>query len=110
MNITLILFLIGILGFVLHRKNIISHTRKFLLLVSYKSVDLIGSTFKSINEGFLIVTLPLSRFMVSGFFGREVRVSGALCSISSLPFQSLCSYRAEYLICRNFLFWEGNNL
>ena len=88
MNITLILFWIGILGFLLHRKNIISQTSKFLLLVSYKNVDLIGPTFKSIKEGFLIVTLPLSRFMVSGFFGREVGVSRALCSIFSLPFPS----------------------
>ena len=51
MYITLILFWIGILGFLLDRKNIISHTRKFLLLVSYNNVDLIGPAFKSIKEG-----------------------------------------------------------
>lgn len=80
MYITLILFLIGILGFILRRKNIISHTRKFLILESYKSVDLIGPTFKWLIEGLfiLIVTLSLSRFMVSDFFGRKVWVSGAL--------------------------------
>ena len=86
MNLTLILFWIGILGFVLHRKNIIPHTRKFLLLESYKNVDLIGPAFKSLIEGFvkltvtkvkLTVTLPLSRFIVSGFFGREVGVNVA---------------------------------
>ena len=82
MYITLIIFWIG---FLLDGKNIISHTSKFLLLESYKSVDLRGPTFKSINEGFLkfIVTFPLSRFLVSGFFGREVGFRGALCSISS---------------------------
>ena len=76
MYITLIL-LIGILGFPLYRENIISQTIKFLILVSYKSVDLIGPAFTLINEGLLklIVTFPLSRFMVSGLFGREVSVS-----------------------------------
>ena len=85
MYITLILFLIGILEFLLHRKNIISQTSKFLLLESYKSVDLRGPTFKSINGGFLkfIVTFPLSRFMVSGFFGREVGFRGVSCIISN---------------------------
>ena len=80
MNITLILFLIGILGFILRRKNIISQTRKLLILVSYKSVDLIGPTFKWLIVGLfiLIVTFSLSRFMVSDFFGRKVWVSGAL--------------------------------
>ena len=54
MYITLIIFfLIGILGYLLHRKNIISQTSKFLLLVSYKNVDPIGPTFKAIIEGFL---------------------------------------------------------
>ena len=79
MNITLILFLIGILGFILRRKNIISQTRKLLILVSYKSVDLIGLTFKLISEGLFILTVSfsLSRLIVSDFFGRETRVSGA---------------------------------
>jgi hypothetical protein len=79
MYITQILFLIVILGFILARKNIISHTIKFLILVSYKSVDLIGPTFKLISEGLFILTvsLSLSRFIVSNFFGRETRVSGA---------------------------------
>ena len=81
MYITLIIFWIG---FLLDGKNIISQTSKFLLLVSYKSVDLIGPTFKLLIEGFLkfIVTFPLSRFMVSGFFGREVGFRGASCIIS----------------------------
>src|SRR5919201_1164711 len=79
MYITQILFLIVILGFILARKHIISHTIKFLILVSYKSVDLIGPTFKLISEGLFILTvsLSLSRFIVSNFFGRETRVSGA---------------------------------
>ena len=81
MYITLIIFWIG---FLLDGKNIISQTSKFLLLVSYKSVDLIGPTFKLLIKGFLkfIVTFPLSRFMVSGFFGREVGFRGASCIIS----------------------------
>ena len=82
MYITLIIFWIG---FLLDGKNIISQTSKFLLLVSYKSVDLIGPTFKLLIEGFLkfIVTFPLSRFMVSGFFGREVGFRGVSCIISN---------------------------
>ncbi len=74
MYITLIIFLIG---YLLHRNNIISQTSKFLLLVSYKNVDPIGHAFKAIIEGFLnlIVTFPLSRFMVSEFFGRDDSVS-----------------------------------
>ncbi len=77
MNITLILFWIEILGLLLYRKNIISQTSKFLFSRSYKNVYLIGPAFKSINEGFLklTVTFPLSRFMVSDFFGRKVRES-----------------------------------
>ena len=69
MYITLIIFLIGILGFLLHRKNIISQTSKFLILENYPRVDLIGPTFTSINEGLLIlkVIFPFTRFMVSGF-------------------------------------------
>ena len=90
MYITLIIFWIRILGFLLDGKSIISQTSKFLLLESYKTVDLVGPAFKLLIEGLLIliVTLPLSRFMVSGFFGREVSVSRALCSISSLSFPS----------------------
>jgi hypothetical protein len=62
---------------VLNRKNIISRTRKFLILESYHSVDLIGPTFNPLSEGLFILTLTLSlsRFMVSGFFGREAGVS-----------------------------------
>ena len=84
MYITLILFLIG---FLLNRKNIIPQTSKFLMLVSYKIVDLIGPTFKWLIEGLFILTvaLPLSRFKVYGLFGSEVGGSGALCSISLLP-------------------------
>lgn len=79
MYITLILFWIGILGFVLNRKNIILHIRKFLTLDSYNSVGLTGPAFTLLSEGFfiLIVTLSLSRFIISEFFGREDSVSGA---------------------------------
>jgi hypothetical protein len=79
MNITLILFIIGILGFLLNRKNIILYTRKFLTLESYKNVDLIaGLAFKLLIEGpfILILTLSFSRFMVSEFFGRDDSVIG----------------------------------
>lgn len=77
MYITLILFLIGILGFILNRKNIISHTRKFLILEGYPRVDLRGPAFNLLSEGLFIltVTLSLSRFIFSGFFGRKVSVS-----------------------------------
>lgn len=77
MNITLILFLIGIIGFILNRKNIISHARKFWTSESYNSVDLIGPAFKLLSEGFFILTLTflLSRFIVSEFFGRDDSVS-----------------------------------
>ena len=77
MNITLILFWIGILGFLLNGKNIISHTRRFLILESYSSVDLKSPTFNLLSKGFFILTLTLllSRFKVSGFLGREVGVS-----------------------------------
>ena len=78
MYITLILFFL--IGFLLNRKNIISQTSKFLILEGYKSVDLIGPTFKLLSEGLYL--LNLSRFMVSGFFGRKVSVSGAQCIIS----------------------------
>ena len=101
MYITLILFWIGILGFLLHRKNIISQTSRFLSLESYPSVDLKGPTFKSINEGLLKlkVTFLFSRFMVPGFFGREVGFSGASCIISShiVIKQSILSVGAFYV-------------
>lgn len=73
MNITVILFIIGILGFLLSRKNIITHSIKFLRLESYNSVDLTGPAFKLLSEGFFILTLTffLSRFMVSEISGRE---------------------------------------
>ena len=74
MYITLILFLIG---FLLRIKNILSQTSKFFSLESYKSVDLRGPTFKLLIEGFLNRNFSFSRFMVSGFFGREVSSSGA---------------------------------
>jgi len=90
MNITLILFLIGILGFVLNRKNIILMLISIeimlsillLILESYNNVDLIGPTFNPLSEGLFILnlTLPLLRFIVSGFFGREVSVSSPLVS------------------------------
>lgn len=85
MNITLIHFLIGILGFVLYRKIIISHTRKLLISGSYNNVDLIGPAFNPyLSEGLFIVTLalPLLRFIVPGFFGREVGVNGIQFIIS----------------------------
>ena len=90
MYITLIIFL---RGYLLHRKIIISQTSKFLLLVSYKNVDPIGPAFKAIIEGFLnlIVTFPLSRFRVSGFFGREVSVSSIPSSLSVVIAQSILS-------------------
>ena len=90
MYITLIIFL---RGYLLHRKIIISQTSKFLLLVSYKNVDPIGPAFKAIIEGFLnlIVTFPLSRFMVSGFFGREVSVSSFPSSLFVVIAQSILS-------------------
>ena len=70
-------------------------------MVSYKSVDLIGPTFKLLIEGFLkfIVTFPLSRFLVSCFFGREVGFRGALCIISShlVITQSILSVVAFYV-------------
>ena len=64
MYITLILFLIG---FLLRIKNILSQTSKFLSLESYKSVDLMGPTFKLLIGGFLKRNFSFSRFMVSGF-------------------------------------------
>ena len=90
MYITLIIFL---RGYLLHRKIIISQTSKFLLLVSYKNVDPIGPAFKAIIEGFLnlIVTFPLSRFRVSGFFGREVSVSSIPSSLYVVIAQSILS-------------------
>ena len=99
MYTTLIIFLIGILGFLLRGKNIISPTSKFLSLESYKSVDLMGSTFKLLIEGFFKRNFSFSRFMVSGFFGREVSVSGASCIISShiVIRQSILSVGAFYV-------------
>ena len=98
MYITLIIFLTG---YLLHRKNIISQTSKFLTLESYKSVDPRGPTFKAIIEGFLnlIVTFHFSRFMVSCFFGREVGFSGAFCIIFShiVIRQSILSVGAFYV-------------
>jgi NADH-ubiquinone oxidoreductase chain 4L len=46
MNLTLVLFLIGILGFVLNRKNIILMPITFLILVSSLSFDdILGQTY-----------------------------------------------------------------
>ncbi len=105
MYITLILFLIGIL---LYRKIIILQTRKFWLLVSYKSVDLRGPAFKLLIEGLfkLIVTLSLSRFIVSYFFGREVGFRGASYTISFyiVITQNILSAVALYVIKFNNIF------
>lgn len=79
MNITLILFRTVTLRFALYRKNIISYTRRFLILEGYYSVDSKGPAFMLLSEGLFILNLALflSRSMVSNFFGRKVGVSGA---------------------------------
>ena len=85
MNLSLILFLIGILGFVLNRKNIILMLISieimllaitFLILVSSLSFDdILGQTYAIMYLA--IVVLPILGSIVSGLFGRKVGVSGA---------------------------------
>src|ERR1700685_1973935 len=96
MNLSLILFLIGILGFVLNRKNIILMlisieimllSITFLILVSSLSFDdILGQTYaiyiiaiagaeSAIGLG--IIILPLLGSIVSGFLGRKLGVSGS---------------------------------
>lgn len=86
----------------LYRKNIISHSRKFLTLESYKSVEGRGPAFKLLSEGFfiLIVTLSLSRFIVSCFFGREVgfSVPSYIISFYIVITQNILSAVALYVI------------
>ncbi|CAG8369023.1 unnamed protein product, partial [Penicillium salamii] len=95
MNFSIFLFLIGILGFVLNRKNIILMlisieimllSVTFLILISSLSFDdILGQTFavyiltiagaeSAIGLGILVAYY---RLRVSGFFGRKVGITGS---------------------------------
>ena len=85
MNLSLILFLTGILGFFLYRKNIILMLISieimllaitFLILVCSLSFDdILGKPY--VIMYLAITVLPLLGSIISGFFGRKVGVSGA---------------------------------
>src|ERR1700748_525293 len=87
MSFSLILFLIGILGFVLNRKNIILMlisieimllSITFLILISSLSFDdILGQTFSIYIMYLALIILPILGSIVSGFFGRKIGVSGA---------------------------------
>ncbi|CAG8905023.1 unnamed protein product [Penicillium egyptiacum] len=95
MNFSIFLFVIGILGFVLNRKNIILMlisieimllSATFLILISSLSFDdILGQTFavyiltiagaeSAIGLGILVAYY---RLRVSGFFGRKVGITGS---------------------------------
>src|SRR5216683_2300825 len=63
MNLSLFLFLIGILGFILNRKNII-------LMIIAIEIMLLAVTM-------LILILPLLGSFVSGFLGRKIGITGS---------------------------------
>src|SRR6267142_2791113 len=81
MNLSLFLFLIGILGFILNRKNIILMiiaieimllaVTMLILLSSFSFDDGIGQIFS-----IFIISLAGAEF-VSGFLGRKIGVTGS---------------------------------
>src|ERR1700733_13103803 len=117
MNFSLILFLIGILGFALNRKNIILMLISieimllaitFLILISSLSFDdILGQTYAIYiiaiaGAELAIITLPLLGSIVSGFFGRKVGVSGAqLITCTSVIVTTLLSIVAFFEVGLN---------
>ena len=72
MNITLILFLIEIISFVLNRKNIISMLICIgIILLSIAFLILVSSF------NFMVILLPLLASRIVGFFGRIIGNNGA---------------------------------
>ena len=98
MNLTLILFLIGILGFVLNRKNIILMLisieimlfTRYLVMQSSIGVHLLSLTSNSsvVSEIFIgvvvVQTLALLVYIASVYYSRKAGVSGPLCSLNIL--------------------------
>jgi NADH:ubiquinone oxidoreductase subunit K len=92
MNISPILFLSEVLGFVLNRKNIILKlisieimllAINFLILVISASSEGASYLIRKLSLGFVlrllaIIVLPLLGLIVSGFFGTKIGVSASL--------------------------------
>src|SRR6266536_1790400 len=108
MNLTLILFLIGILGFVLNRKNIILMLISieimllaitFLILISSLSFDdILGQTYAI----YVIAIAGAESAIGLGIFGRKIGVSGAqLITCSSVVVTTLLAIVAFFEVGLN---------